>query len=355
MKEADFPAIGKISPEFFDKYIYPRLGTKRKDVAVGPQHGVDIGVVKVSDGKVMAGTTDPIYIVPQNGWGKGAWFSWGILPRDGQTSGFAPAFAGVDFYLPMSITEEEFEKLWEVMHRESEKYGTSVIAGHTARYTGTDYPMVGGATFMSIGPEDKYLTPTMAREGDAVVITKGAAIEAVGILANTFGNYIRQHLGEETHSKAENLFYRMSTVDDSMVAVTVGVRDEGVTAMHDATECGVIGGVFEIAQASNKGIVIHKDKIPVSTAAAAVCDLFNIDPYISISEGTLVLTVRPGKTDELVHVFSRAGIESAVIGEILPQKEGRWIVEGGAKKPLVHPRVDPFWQAVADAFEKKLS
>ncbi len=355
MKEADFPAIGKISPEFFDKYIYPRLGVKRKDVVVGPQHGVDIGVVRVFDGQVMAVTTDPIYIVPQYGWEKAAWFAWHILASDITTSGFPPAYAVFDFNLPMSITEKEFETVWEVMHRESEKYGTSVIAGHTARYTGTDYPMVGGATFMSVGPENKYLTPNMAKEGDAVVITKGAAIEAVGILANTFKNYIKQHLGEEMLSKAESLFYKMSTVDDSLAAVTVGVRDDGVTAMHDATECGVIGGVFEIAQASNKGIMIDKDRIPVSQAAGAVCKLFNIDPYISISEGTLVLTVRPAKTDELMRIFNKAGIESAVIGEILPSEEGRWITDGGTRKPLVHPRVDPFWQAIADAFEKKLN
>lgn len=355
MKEADFPAIGKISPEFFDKYIYPRLGVRRNDVMVGPQHGVDIGVVKVSDGKVMAVTTDPIYIVPQYGWEKAAWFAWHILASDITTSGFPPAYAVFDFNLPMSITEDEFETVWEVMHRESEKYGTSVIAGHTARYTGTDYPMVGGATFMSVGAEDKYLTPNMAKEGDAVVITKGAAIEAVGIFANTFRNHIRQQLGDEIFSKAENLFYKMSTVDDALTAVTVGVRDGGVTAMHDATECGVIGGVYEIAQASNKGIIVHKDKIPVSPEAKAVCKLFKMDPYTSISEGTLVLTVRPEKTDELLRVFSGAGIESAVIGEILPSKEGRWIVEGSAKKTLVHPRVDPFWQAIANAFERKLT
>ena len=355
MKKVEFPAIGKISPEFFDNYIYPRLGVKRSDVVVGPQHGVDIGVVKVSDGRVMAVTTDPIYIVPQYGWEKAAWFAWHILASDVTTSGFPPAYAVFDFNLPMSITEDEFEKVWEVMHRESEKYGTSVIAGHTARYTGTDYPMVGGATFMSVGAEDKYLTPNMAKEGDAVVITKGAAIEAVGIFANTFRSYIRQRLGEETFSKAENLFYKMSTVDDALAAVKIGVRDSGVTAMHDATECGVIGGVYEIAQASNNGIMIYKDKIPVSPEVKAVCELFDMNPYISISEGTLVISVRPNKVEELTKVLSEAGINSAVIGEILPLQDGRWILENGDKKTLSHPRVDPFWQAIANAFEMKLS
>ena len=62
----------------------------------------------------------------------------------------------------------------------------AIVAGHTARYDGTDYPMVGGATVMAIGPKDKYITPAMARVGDVVIVTKGAAIEATGLFAATF-------------------------------------------------------------------------------------------------------------------------------------------------------------------------
>ncbi|MEG8947706.1 AIR synthase family protein [Rosettibacter firmus] len=355
MNKAQFPAIGKISPEFFNHYIYPQLGAKRNDVLVPPNHGVDIGIVQVADNTVMAVTTDPIYIVPQYGWEKAAWFAWHILASDVTTSGFPPAYAIFDFNLPMSIQEDEFEKVWKVIHQECEKYGTSVITGHTARYTGTDYPMVGGATFIAIGPKDKYLTPQFAQEGDYVVITKGAAIEAVGIFSNTFKNYIKEKLGEEIFSKAENLFYKMSTVDDALTAVKIGVKDDGVTSMHDATECGVIGGVYEVAQASKKGIIIYKDKIPVLPEVNAVCNLFDMDPYISISEGTLVITVRPHKVDLLINELKNKGIESAVVGEILPEEKGRWIVENNETKKLEHPRVDPFWQAIAKAFEMKLN
>ncbi len=355
MNKVQFPAIGKISPEFFNHYIYPQLGQKRNDVLVFPHHGVDIGIIEVSDNKVMAVTTDPIYIVPQYGWEKAAWFAWHILASDVTTSGFSPSHAVFDFNLPMSITEEEFEKVWNVIHKECLKYGTAVVTGHTARYTGTDYPMVGGATFMAVGSKDKYLTPKFAQEGDYVVITKGAAIEAVGIFANTFKNYIKEKLGEDIFTKAENLFYKMSTVDDALNAVKIGVREDGVTSLHDATECGVIGGVYEVAQASNKGIIIYKDKIPVLPEVKAVCDLFDMDPYISISEGTLVITVRPQKVDQLISELNKNKIDCAVIGEILPLEKGRNIVENNVTKNLEHPRVDPFWQAIAKAFEMKLN
>lgn len=348
-----FPNIGKVSPEFFNEVIYPFLGSKRRDVLVGPQHGVDTGIIKIGDGNVLAVTTDPIYIVPQYGWEKAAWFAWHILASDITTTGFPPSHVIVDFNLPMGITEEQFQTVWRVFHRESEKYGASIVAGHTARYTGTDYPMVGGATFLAVGPEESYLSPRMAKADDVLVVTKGAAIEATGIFANTFPETVRKNLGENVYKEASALFYKMSTVEDALTAVIIGVREEGVTAMHDATECGVIGGIFEVAQSSRKGVYLKKEKIPVLPSVKEVCSLFGMDPYISISEGTLVITVRPHKVDELLEVLGEKGIEASIVGELTKKREF-WIEEKGIKKPLVHPRVDPFWPAIDKAFRANL-
>lgn len=353
--KVQFPDLGKISREFFDHFIYPRLGARRPDVLVGPRHGVDVGIVKIGNGQVMAITTDPIYIVPQYGWERAAWFSWHILASDVTTSGFPPAFVIPDFNLPIGIREEEFEIVWRIWHEESAKYGAAVVAGHTARYDGTDYPMVGGATFLAVGPEDRYLTPEMARPGDRVVITKGAAIEATGIFAATFPRTIERELGEAVAEAGQALFYQMSTVDDALTAVTVGVRDQGVTAMHDATECGVLGGLYEVAEASGVGLEVYLDRIPVPPAVEAITRHFGMDPYTSISEGTLILTVRPEKTQALLEALARKGIEAAEIGEVLPAEEGRWLVTPEGRKPLEHPRVDPFWGAIRRAFEEGLT
>ena len=107
-----FPAIGKISPEFFNAVIYPFLGAVRPEVLVGPRHGVDTAIVRIGPDRVMAVTTDPIYIVPHYGWEEAAWFAWHILASDVTTSGFPPAYVIVDFNLPMGVTEEQFAKVW---------------------------------------------------------------------------------------------------------------------------------------------------------------------------------------------------------------------------------------------------
>jgi len=239
--------------------------------------------------------------------------------------------------------------MWTTVHRECQKIGMAIVTGHTARYEGTDYPMVGGATVMSVGPKSQYVTPNMAQPGDLVIVTKGPAIEATGLFAVTFPQLVAQRYGADFARKAEEVFWKMSVVDDAMAAASVGVRDNGVTAMHDATECGVWGGLFEIAQASRVGMQIDKEKIIVPEEVVKICDMFQIDPYSSISEGTLLLTCRPHKAGEVVRVLAGKGIQSSIVGEVTPQEQGIKVFEGGRSHALQHPRVDPFWQAYGKA------
>lgn len=352
--KTQMPTIGKISPEIFDEIILPQLGRRRSEILTGPQHGVDVGVVDLGHGQVMVTTTDPVFVVPPYGWERSGWFAVHILASDAVTSGLPPKYITMDLNLPLSITRDQFEVLWGVMHRECEKIGMAIISGHTGRYEGCDYPMIGGATVICVGPKDQYLTPAMARVGDLIVITKGAAIEASGLFAVTFPEKVAERYGKQFAEEAEQIFWQMSVVEDALTAVSVGVRENGVTTMHDATECGIWGGLFEIAQASDVGLVIDKDKIIVQEPVRKVCDLFGIDPYTSISEGTLIATCRPHKAKELVTRLHGKAIPASIVGEITEARTGLYYFDGGRKQALIHPRVDPFWAAFGNAASEKI-
>ena len=343
--KAELPEMGKISRDVFEKIIIAHLGKKRRQVLVGPQHGVDVGIVDIGGGQVMALTADPVFIVPQYGWRRAAWFAVHILASDAATSGLAPTYMTVDLNLPLSITKDDLAKMWLVFAQEAKKLGISIVAGHTGRYAGCDYPMVGGATVMSIGPADKYITPKGAMVGDKVIVTKGAAIEATGLFAVTFPDKIAAAYGKEFADKAQDMFYQMTVVEDCLVAAAVGVREDGVTSMHDATECGVWGGLSEVAEASAKGMHIVKENILVPDAVDRICKLFGIDPYSSISEGTLIITCRPHKANDVVARLGEAGIASTIVGEVLPPEKGVTCSDHGAVRALEHPKVDPFWAA----------
>jgi hydrogenase expression/formation protein HypE len=337
--------IGKATAELFEQVILRRLGARDEDVLVGPQHGVDVGVVRVAGGVAMALTADPVFIVPAYGWERAAWFAVHILASDASTSGLPLRWMAVDLNLPPSISDADLTALWDSFHESCADLGIAIVTGHTGRYDGCEWPMVGGATCMALGPADAFVTPTMARPGEAVIVTKGAAIETTALFAATFPERLAAAVGEEIVKAADALFESMTVVPEAVLAREFGLRDAGVTSMHDATEGGVIGGLLEVATASNVGIRVDHAAIPVRSEVRAVCDHIGIDPYTAISEGTLIATVVPGRAKAFVDALDTEGIEAAVIGEIRALDEGRTIVIEGREEPLTHPGLDPFWGA----------
>jgi hydrogenase maturation factor len=349
---SELPDIGKISPEIFKELIYPRLGAKNEKVIVGPQNGVDVGIVEIGN-KAVSITCDPVFIVPEYGWERAAWFALHIIASDSVTSGLKPTYLSIDLNLPMDITKEQLTIMWDIINRECIKMGINIITGHTGRYLTSQYPMVGGATIIGVGEMDEYITPRLARTGDKIIITKGPAIEASGIFATMLSKQIEEKFGSQFSKKAQDIFYKMSVVEDAMTAVSIGRRDNGVTSMHDATECGIWGGLFEIGQASGLGVRVEKDKIVIEECVTEICEYFGIDPYASISEGTLILTCREHKAEEIVTALQQKGIKASVVGELTPPEKGMILIKNGKETKLEHPILDPFWQAFYAALEKQ--
>jgi len=351
--QVDFPKFGKVGKLFFDNVIYPKLGARRDEVIVGPGYGCDNAVVKLNDKQVLILTSDPLSIIPALGFEDSAWLTVHLLASDLATSGVPPMYAVLDFNLPPQITKEEFEIYWDAFHRECEKLGIAIVGGHTGKFFGIDYTIVGGGTFIAVSDIDKYVSSNMAKPGDRIVITKGAGIATTGILARVFPETIEKNFGSDFLKEAQNYFWKFSVVDDALTAVKIGVRDDGVSAMHDATECGVLGGIYEMAVASGCGVNVFKNKIPVSEITRKICELFEIDPYISLSEGTLIIAVKESKVSELIKTLSQAGIEAVEVGYFAEPSYGMWIEnEDGTKEALTYPEADPYWNAYINAINK---
>jgi hydrogenase maturation factor len=266
------PPLGKIHPEFFNRVIYPRLGARDLTVIVKPQHGVDFGVVKIGR-YVMVLSTDPFYIARELGIEKAAWFAVHILASDVAVSGIRPRYFAVDLNLPPEMTEDELIRMWKTVDSECKKLGISVVTGHTARYAGCNYPMVGGATIFGIDKKEKLISPKI-NIGDLMIVSKGPAIETTGLMAAYFPQFLEKRYGKAFVKRAQGVYYQMSTVKDALAAASAG----GVTAMHDATECGVFGGLCEMADHSDVGMHINKGEMIIQDEVKMTCECFGIDP-----------------------------------------------------------------------------
>lgn len=345
MKEK-LPELGKIHPEFFKKVIYPRLGKADRSVIVKPQSGVDFGVVDLGN-KVMVLSTDPFFIAAELGIEKAAWFAVHIIASDVAVSGIRPRYLSIDLNLPPEMSESELVRMWHTVHSECKKLGITVVTGHTARYAGCNYPMVGGATMFGVDSKSKLITPH-AHVGDAVIVSKGPAIETTGLMAAYFPKFLEEKYGKTFVKKAQNVYYQMSTVRDALTAAKAG----GVTAMHDATEGGVLGGLFEIAGYSRVGMHIHLDEVVLQDEVKKTCSCFGIDPFISISEGTLLATAKKNRAAGIIKALADEGIPASIVGEVVPEKEGLFIFQKDKRYKLTHPKTDPFWMKFEEYLKK---
>ena len=349
-------AFGKLSPEAFERLIAPHLGAARPEVLVGPWPGADCAVVKLSAGRVMALTTDPLSVVPCLGMEDSARLACHLLASDLWTSGLPPAYATVEFNLPPQMSDLQLAGYWQAMSDEWAKLEVAVVTGHTGRHAGCDYPIIGGATLIGVGDEGRYVTPAMAEPGDRIVVTKGFAIEATAIAAHLIPGRLLAALetggmsrpeAEKALARARASLAQVSVVADCRAALTVGVRDRGVSALHDATEGGVLGGLIELGKASGHDLRVERAKIPLSPESRAACEAWGgIDPGWTLSEGALIAAVRPERASALLAAFGEAGIPAAEVGEVMAGNGLLWLTEpGGGVRRLDAPEPDPYWPA----------
>jgi hydrogenase expression/formation protein HypE len=136
----------------------------------------------------------------------------------------------------------------------------------------------------------------------------------------------------------------MTVMEDCAVAR----KFRGVHVMHDATECGVWGGLYEMGRAGGYGLRIEEERIPVQPVIRKTAELFRFDPFAAISEGTLIAMVDRKDTEGLVGALNDRGIPAAVAGEVVAAGEGMKIVGPAGQRILEHPKVDPYWILAAE-------
>ena len=346
---------GKVPREFLESVVFANLGAKRRSLLVKPGHGLDNAVVSLGERKVLIVTSDPLSVIPSIGMKESAWLSVHLLASDLTTCGVDPQFAMLDLNLPPEMELPAIGVYLKAIGDECKKLGVSIVGGHTGRYPGSGFTVIGGGMMFSVAGRDAYVTPAMAKPGDAVLITKGAALGATAVLARSFPETIRRLAGAELLGRARSRLGDCSTVKDARAASSVGLH-ENVTSMHDATEGGVLGGLFELSSACGLPVVVALEKIHIPADASAVCGAFGLDPLTTLSEGTLIVTCRPGGVEDLRAALSKAKVDNYEIGRIGPrgQVRGLWLSSGGSKPQPHTPAPDRYWDAYAGAMGRGL-
>ncbi len=339
-------SLGKLGPAGLRHAILPHLGAARDDVLSGPAPGRDAALLKLPGGRVLAVTTDPLSIVPALGEARSAWLAAHLVASDLVTTGIAPAWASVDLNLPPGLDDRALAHYARALSDAWEAMGVAVVTGHTGRYPGCGLPIVGACTLIGIGAAGDTIGAAWVRPGDRVIVTKGAAIETTAVLAWLAPLRLGERIGEAGVQRARGWLEDVSVVRDGRAALAAGARDDGVAMLHDATEGGVLGGLVETAQACGHDLVVTRAAIPLADEARAACALLEVDPWWTLSEGTLIAVVRPAHATRVRAALAAADIVAAEVGEVV---EGAGVLRlreaGGVERTLAEPEPDPYWEA----------
>jgi hydrogenase maturation factor len=225
----------------------------------------------------------------------------------------------------------------------AKELGIAIVGGHCESTPGLTSPIV-VCCIMGLTEKGKYVTATGAKAGDKLILTKSAGIEGTAILATDKEAQLSKVFNPKMLQAAKNYYNQISVVKDALTAYQAG----GVHAMHDPTECGVLNGVHEMADAARLGLMIFEEKIVVEPETAKICRYFEIDPLQLISSGALLIAANPESTPKIIEALKEQKIYATIIGEFTAYPEKRFFeTKTGAIQDLSRPKSDQLWVALS--------
>lgn len=337
--------LGKINHEGYQRLLSGRFGAKRAEVTQGPGFGVDVAIVELPGGLALASTSDPLSLIPSLGLQESAWLSVHLMANDMATTGFSPQYGQFVLNLPDTLTNEDFSLYWGYIDQYCKEIGVAITGGHTGFVAGQNSTFAGGGTFMTVAPKAEILCSNNAQVGDAILISKSCGLTATAILGMSFPETIKQQLGLEVYQSACEQFYQTSSLQDALSAAGKETKFPEVHAMHDVTEGGVLGAIYEMISASGKGVLIEEDLLPVNTTAAKIGKLFDIDPRRCVGAGAMIISCSADKSDEVIQRLQENGIPCTEVGKVLAKDSGMKILKKQELHALDYQEIDPYWAA----------
>lgn len=331
--------VGKLSPSRMARLLDGHLGAPTPALLVPPGPGLDASILDLGAGRVMAVAEDPIFPAPGLPLDIMGWFTVHIGASDVAVTGVRPQFMTYTLLLPGSSPESDAQTIVRAISDTARGLGISIVGGHTGWYAAVTVPTVGGVTVWGYAGPGGWISPGGAQPGDVLLMTKGPAVEAAALLGIIYRDRLQGKVPADLLAAACDRHTQITVVDDALTAFAAG----GVHAMHDATEGGVIGGLWEMAAASGLGIYADLDAVPVPPDIAALAAALNFDPWCAISEGTLLAAVTPAAADRALSAWAAKGLPGYRLGRVEAPGAAVIVRRQGVAEPVPEPQKDPFW------------
>ena len=323
--------IGKVPEAVLKRAVFRQIHTRREEVLVGAGVGEDCAALQLGPDEVFVLSTDPITGTDKN-TGE---LAVQITANDLDSAGAEPVALLLTVLLPVTADEPMIRRLMKEVDEACEKLHIQVVGGHTEVTAVVNQPVI-SVTGIGKAKKGHLVTTGGAGIGDDVVATKWIGIEGTSIIAREKEQELLERFAAPFVEEAKNFDRFLSVVPDAAAAVK-----SGVTAMHDVTEGGIYGALWELAEASGVGLEIDLKKIPVRQETIELCEYYRLNPYQLISSGCMLMTAPDGR--RLVRDLEKAGIHATLIGRCVDGKAKK-ILNGEDTAYLERPKTDELYK-----------
>ena len=323
--------IGKVSETILKRSIFKQIRTKRDEVLLGAGVGEDCAAVKLAEDEIFVLSTDPITgTVKDIGM-----LAIQITANDLASSGAEPVGVLLTVLLPEEIQEEEIRQMMGQVEEACARFHIQVMGGHTEVTRAVNQPVI-SVTGVGKVKEGGLVSTAGAKPGQDILLTKWIGVEGTSIIAKEKEEELLKRFPAPFVETAKDFDQYLSVVEDAKIAVR-----HGVSAMHDVTEGGIYGALWELSEASGIGLEIDLKAIPIRQETVEICEYFGLNPYYLISSGCMLMAADQGH--DLVRELQAAGIFAAVIGKATDKRAKR-ILNGQEESFLERPKTDELYK-----------
>lgn len=324
---------GKLPNHLLEDIVFKHIKYKNKDVITGAEVGQDNALLDIDD-EIVVLSTDPI-TGAANDIGS---LSINISCNDIAASGGKPVGILLTILAPPKTSHKEIETIMKDAGEAAEELKVEIVGGHT-EITDVVNKIVVSTT--AIGRLKKSNLPKIEdiKPGDKIVMTKLAGIEGTSIILNDLESYFKDKLDDDTIEKGKKYGEDISVLKEGQIGGKIGIN-----YMHDITEGGVLGAVWEAHKAVGKGVKINKELIPISPITKEISEILDIDPLRLISSGSMLMILSKEQLKVLENKLNFEEIPVTVIGEII--EEGIYMEDNGELNIIEPPEADELYKAL---------
>lgn len=326
--------IGKLPNHILEQIIFDSIKFKREEIIQGAAVGEDNAIVDFGE-EVCIISTDPITGATKD-IGRLAIY---ISTNDVASSGAAPIGALLTILAPPSTTKNDIQLIMEEAGKAAGELKIEIMGGHT-EITDAVNRIVISTTVIGKQKKKDMIDTGKVKLGDKVLITKYAGIEGTSILAKELEEILKHKISKPEIDEAQSMGNMASVIKEGVICGEIGVN-----YMHDITEGGVLGAIWEGAIAVRKGIKVYKDQIPMKEITKKISEVLDIDPYKLISSGSMLIIADEQKADIIAERLKMEDINVAIIGEIV--EKGITMDIDGSIYDIESPGSDELYKALS--------